>query len=294
MNAERMASAMASVQHILVAVDASPHGLAALEQAMALAVRLGADVTAVFVEDINVVRLGNLPVVRHLAFSGDAMALEPAAVEAMIRSQVQRVRAAVEGIAQRSGVPTSLQIVRGRVADELLAAATAAGADLVVVGWSSAPASESRRLGSTAHTLAHRGRGPVLVLKEGTRVLTALVAAVFDGSEGAARALELAAALATTDSSRLTVLLVTGREPGPAADKDVETLKAQATSLLERYDLDLRFQRVSAANCPRISAVVAQVGVGVLVVAADSPLMGECEAENRPLDVFGCPVLIVR
>ncbi|MBK7177644.1 MAG: universal stress protein [Chloroflexi bacterium] len=56
------------IQRILVALDASPHSLAALEAAIDLAERLDAELQGLFVEDINLLRLAQLPFARELRY----------------------------------------------------------------------------------------------------------------------------------------------------------------------------------------------------------------------------------
>ena len=49
------------MRRILVAVDASPHSLAALDAALRLAADLEAEIIGLFVEDINLLRLAGMP-----------------------------------------------------------------------------------------------------------------------------------------------------------------------------------------------------------------------------------------
>ncbi|MGD8821809.1 MAG: universal stress protein, partial [Anaerolineales bacterium] len=50
------------VERILVAVDASSHSRAALEAAAELAASLEVELVGIFVEDINLMRLAELPI----------------------------------------------------------------------------------------------------------------------------------------------------------------------------------------------------------------------------------------
>lgn len=292
MSADRASESTLIARRILAAVDASAHGLAALEQAAALAFKLNADLEAVFVEDATIPGLAELPVVCHVGFSGNAATLDRAMLESLMRAQTRRVKEATDAIAARLGRQIPLRVVRGRVMDELLAAA--ANADLVLIGWSSAPAVGRRRIGTTAQRIAQRSTGPVLVIKDGVVVLSAPVAVVFDGSAGSERALMSAAALAETDTSRLTVLLATGEAAGPRADAAFTSLETRARELLRGHALNLRFRAVSSANCTRIAAAVAHVEIGILVVARDCPMLDVGTAERSALDVLACPVMVVR
>ena len=63
-----MAENRNSINKILVALDDSPSSLTALENAVRLASRLGAELTGWYVEDINLLRLAQLPSPSELNF----------------------------------------------------------------------------------------------------------------------------------------------------------------------------------------------------------------------------------
>ena len=56
----------AASRRILVAIDTSPHGSAALEAAARLATELRAELEGLFIEDINLLRLAGLPFAREI------------------------------------------------------------------------------------------------------------------------------------------------------------------------------------------------------------------------------------
>jgi len=63
-----------ALRRILVALDASRSSLEALRAAAALAARMGAELECLFIEDVNLVRLGQLPVARQVTLTGGAAA----------------------------------------------------------------------------------------------------------------------------------------------------------------------------------------------------------------------------
>ena len=54
------------IQRILVALDASPHSQAALDAAATLAARVSAELQGLFIEDVNLLRLAELPFAREV------------------------------------------------------------------------------------------------------------------------------------------------------------------------------------------------------------------------------------
>lgn len=273
-----------AIRRILVALDASAHSLAALEQAAALANRLQAELTGLFVEDINMARLAALPVARQISLpSGVGADIDHALIESGFRAQAARARQALEAVAGRAGVRWSFRIVRGRVAEEVIAAAGVS--DLVILGWASRPLSLRVRLGSAARTIVARAPRSVLILRHGA-TLAGPVAVAYDGSAGAEKALAAGVNLASSVSGELTVLLLADEEA------EIARLRDEAAVRIEGHELFVNYQALKKARPATICAALSETRSGVLVLSAESPLLAEEAAE--PLDAFACPVLLVR
>lgn len=272
-----------TIRRILVAVDASPHSLCALEAAGELAASLRAEILGLFVEDINLLRLARLPFAREVGFfSGSLRRLDTRNMESQLRSQAERARQALTTTAERAQVQSSFQVTRGHITSELLAAAL--DADLVILGktgWSG-----QRRLGSTARALLSRASGPTLILQEGARLaLPALV--LYDGSRMAQRALAVALQLVRGREGHLTVLILAD---SPAT---AQFLRAQVAEWLRERGLEASYRWVSEADVLRLWRVVKAEGAGVLVVHGETPAL-QGDALVALLDEIGCPVLLVR
>lgn len=127
---------------VVAAVDGSPASLAALRATAALAAALGLPLEVVYVEDINVLRLGDLPFAREVgAYTASVRLLESAGLERELRTLAQRVERAAAAAAATHRLTWRFVLRRGAVADEL--AAAAAHAHLLGVG----------RVGRLAHGL---------------------------------------------------------------------------------------------------------------------------------------------
>lgn len=273
-----------AIRRILVALDASAHSLAALEQAAEMAARLHSEVMGLFVEDINMVRLGALPVARHInRRTGRGEEIDQDMIEFGLKVQAAEAKRALERVAVRAGVRWSYRVTRGRVEEEVVAAANES--DLVIVGWSSRPAEMGSRLGSSARAIAAHAPRPVLLMRRGTR-LTGPVAAAFDGSEGAMTALGAAAAMARDLRDQVTVLLL-------AEDEEAATrLGEAAAKRLAHADVPIAFHQVKRARIANICAALAETQSGILVIHAESPMLVSGDA-TESLDALTCPVLLV-
>jgi len=84
------------ISRVLVTFDTFPLGQAALEAAAGLASGLGAELAGLFVEDINLMRMAELPFARELGLSSAAVRrVEAIELERTLRLQAERVRTAL-------------------------------------------------------------------------------------------------------------------------------------------------------------------------------------------------------
>lgn len=259
----------APIRRILVAVDASPLSLAAAEAACRLAGRTGAPVEALFVEDINVVRLVAHPFVHTISLAAARrQSADDTLIGKALELQLVAARRALEGALAASGAQGGFSVRRGRVEAEVLAAAHAG--DLICLGWSGRADPGLRpRLGSVARAVTEGSAGPVL-LAQGTA--RGPVCLWWDGS-GAA--LEMAAHLAVRDGAAIHVMV-------PATDR-VEGARrgVEVVALLEARGL---------------SATLAAIGRPATLLAAlpaDAVLVLPAGA-GMALDDLPCSTVVVR
>lgn len=270
------------IERILVALDASPNSMAALEAAVALAAEHGATVVGVFVEDMNLVRLAQLPFAREVEqFTARMRDLGLEDLERQLQARAARAAQALAQAAGARGLAWDFRVTRGEISLELLAEGEQA--DFIVVGrsgWSG-----RRRLGSTARVLLSEAPRHVLVLQRGVRI-SRPVMTLYDGSGAAQRALESAALLAERESRGLTVLLLAEKE------SEAEELRSQAANWLLAREMAARFRWLPATAAGELARVVEEEGC-LLVLPAELPLL-----EGEPLVEFieriECPVMVVR
>lgn len=266
-----------TVRRILVALDASRASEDALSAAAALAERLGAELTGLFVEDVNLLRLAGLPFVRQIRLSAGAwQPLEPGVLEEQLRAMAARAREALAQAAGLHRITWSFRVARGGVSMEVLAAA--GKADLLVLGVA------GHRLtggpGETALTAASRAPISVLVLSRGAKMGRPLLV-VQDGSPGAERALAVAHHLEEAMGEMTVLVAAPTREEADTA----------AAGLRERLGRrDLRVVWIGGAG---LSEVLESALPGALLVVGAESAVLEGDAE-RLLAQARCPVLLAR
>jgi nucleotide-binding universal stress UspA family protein len=245
-------------RRILVALDASSHSHAALAASVALAGRLHSELQGIFVEDINLLRLAELPFAREVRFG--LPAARPVQGDELLRGL--RARAAVlrrelEEVAEQNKVSSTFRVVRGAVAGELIAAALEA--DVLALGRMGHSLSRRARLGSTARAAIARAASAVLLVQPEVEAGPVLV--LYDGSPSGGRALALAADL-SEEGGELRVLVWGPDEASAFARRQL------AAHLLEARGCQAQYQHLAGGSPRRVLAWVNKQHGSLLIVPA--------------------------
>jgi nucleotide-binding universal stress UspA family protein len=279
------------VRRIVVAVDASPHSQAALEAAVELASRFGAELSVLFVEDINVLKTAQLPFVREVGqYSARGSRLEVTRVEQRLRARSRQIRATFEALVARRSVRGSFRVARGVVGAEIRTAAQEA--DILIVGRAGWSQIRERRLGSTAREVCCSDAPSVTaVLQEGKQIASPIVV-VYDGSPVGDRALTLAAALVERLAGSLRVILLTGDA------SELPALQALAEARLRAFSVEPQVVPVvrehwAAAPTSRLNATLRALEGETLILPSRTSILQD-EALLDLIEEIDVPVLIVR
>lgn len=276
------------VRRIVVALDSSAHGRAAMTAAAEMAERLGAELVALFVEDLELLHVAGLPFARELGADAALRPLERARIERRLREQARLAREACERVVAERSVRTRFEVVRGSVAREILAAAQSQGAELVVVGRASATARSRAPLGRTARAILE-GRSCSVAVATAASALSRPVAVLFDRGEASRRALALAVALAERDHKNLLVVIATSEDQAEAA-------AAEAAELAAAAGIEPALARIEPSRAgdrgATLEAVLDAHGCRTLVVTRASALLA-AESVGQLVDRLSCPVLVV-
>jgi nucleotide-binding universal stress UspA family protein len=193
-----------TIKRILVGVDASQANRSLVQAANMLASKLDAELQALFVEDINLLQLAQLPLAREMTYgSTRTKQISPPELEKQLKAQVARIRQFVEDAARLSNTKVSFNVTRGQVETELCSAAK--GSDLLIVGKNTQLMRYSEKLGRISQKIISNAACNILLLQHGSE-LGLPVVVFFDGSEASQRALQLGIQLAKGDHDQLVVI----------------------------------------------------------------------------------------
>jgi len=247
------------IRRILVALDASEANLGALQAAAALAHQLQIELQALFVEDINLIHLAELPFAREVVFgSREGRRITPSNMQRQLAAQATRLRQQVEAIAQQTRIKAGFTLLRGQISDELRLAAH--DMDLLILG-KRIQRQPGPPLGRVAEEVLAGINCHVLLLQHGT-IIERPVAVLFDGSEVSQRALEFAIQLAHGDHDQLTVIY-------PAVDsKRLLELQTQVENLSRPFGIDAGQIHLSNNTSAALLQAITHYNSRVLVVEA--------------------------
>jgi len=193
-----------NINRILVALDPSEVNRSTLQAATTLAINLDAELNALFVEDINLLRLAELPFAREVVYgSPTGRQINVADMERSLHTQTVRLRSLVETIAQQNQIKISLDVLRGDVASIVCSASEQS--DLLVIGKNTQRLKQSLKVGSIAQTILSSASCNLMVLQHGATIERS-VAVFFTGSKASQKALQLAIQLVEQDHKNLNVV----------------------------------------------------------------------------------------
>ena len=248
------------VSRVVIVMDSATSLASALETGVGLAGAMGASLEGRFFEDLDLLRLGDLPFAVELcSVTGARQELSSPHIERALRLEAARQRKLVAASATRKRVPWTFAVAYG----QRLTAAIAYEAELVVLG----PRARARRgIGRAGPA------GPV--------------AAMFDASDAAERAMSAAAHLATSFACEMLILVPDGESRSAKARRDAAQAWLAAEGLGGRV----------VAIVPERAALVAAVRARHSAVLA----MPASALTAWPLDMdmlrdeLVCPLVFVR
>ncbi len=273
------------IRRILLALDTATHSLATFEAATVLAARLDAELHALFVEDINLLRLAALPFARETRLtSATTCRLQNPDMERALRAEATRAQATLATLATRRHVRWSFHVTRGQVAAQVRAAALET--DLVAFTFSGGAPARLTQVVATMEAVMGGAPCPLLMLPPGAAIRPPFVV-IYDGSPASARALRLAAWLAQAEGQSVTVLLAAVDPPM------ARRLRSEADALLAVAKVTAEYPLPPRPEATAIARAVRAASAGTLLLAADS-LVFNGDSRRRLLEELECAALLTR
>lgn len=257
-----------AIRRILVALDASHNSRAALGAAIGLAETFHAEIMGLFIEDINLLRLAELPFAREVRFGETVVRrFEPEMIERKLRARAAILRRELEELAAEHKVSSTFRVLRGPIDRELLAAAVET--DLLALGRLGHSLAHRARLGTTAQTAVARATSAVLLVK--AEVADGPIIVLYDGSAAGRRALGLAAELADKVGDMRILVWATDEEM--AFER-----RQEAAHFLANLDAATQYQHLAGDNPQLVMRWINRQKGSLLIVGSGD--------NNLPADIL--------
>lgn len=228
-----MSEAAAGIRRILLALSGAAEELASIDAAADLAAALGAELTALFIEDVNLLRASRLPMMWEMGrYSAQLRQVQADSMVRLLKAAARRSEQALLRAAQARSLRCSFHVLQGKPVHSLLA--QAARLDLVVLGQRAVFGKGSLR--------------PLVVL--------------FDGSMAAAATLAVGLKLARATGRPCLVLVL-------AADAPTYRERLQQATWAVGEPQQVILQRLQDASPTVLSQVVNGLHAAALVLPAE-------------------------
>jgi len=203
-----------AVRRILVALNAVSDSQAAIERAAAMAAEHEAELAGLFVEDLDLLHLCELPGFEVMLSSGATRRTDRGEMERQLRARAEAAREALERIAAAHHLRWSFEVRRTRMLKAV------------------------REAAELADVVAADMAGPGQVSRWPARPAPRSVLAYYEASAASARVLALAVRAAVQQGVPLSVLV-------PAADAEAAAeAAAEVRELLRHHEVELTIERL--------------------------------------------------
>jgi nucleotide-binding universal stress UspA family protein len=252
------------MRRIAITLDAFKLSAQALEQALRLAKRMDAQLEGIFIEDIDLIHVAELPFLREVrAVSRSEGAVSLVQMEHELRALARRAERMLSEHAALHDVAWSFRVWRGSIDTDLLAADIEAD----VFALTHLGATLSRRRNAPAGSTA--------------------VSVLFTGSEASVRALDTAVKLVSDPSKALNILLSAGDEAG------LTRLQQAANKQLGDVAANVHFIPLKDGSLADLLEILGDTHTAVLVMERDNALV-QTVTLRQNLNNLDCPLLVVR
>lgn len=272
----------AGFRRVLVALDSSASESTILETAAGLAAAQACQLSGLFVEDQDLLRLADLPFAREVQLTkAMSRALVPEQLLRDLRAQAGLARAAMARQAAQHRISWSFEVTQGRSEEAILMAAASGDIIAMARGFG---ALERGRISQQLRLIAARAPGPLLLAGGARRARPGPVLLPYDASPAAEAMLEIALNLARAQRVALEFLLL-----GAAVDQQaVLEHRLRGTAGAQGLPI-LRFQKLRGEG--GLLRRLGEAERGLLVLPADARIFRPGDVE-RIIELTRLPLIL--
>jgi hypothetical protein len=249
------------IARILLGLDTASREPSCVAEAVALAALLDAELTGVFVEDADLLRIAGLPFSLETPVGGgDERTVDVAGMERALRARARELERELGRLAEGARVHWQFRVVRGRRVARLL-----------------------EEVSQT--DVLFFSRSPLGPITEGIRAEPGVLVVVLAEGDSSRRALALAARVAAGDRRDVAVLDAAAEGGGAAAEA-----RSALAGALGRVTV----RRLGALDYAGFAAALKGLRPSLLLLPADSPALQDPVLIERLRRTVAAPLVIVR
>jgi len=262
----------AGFRRVLVALDSATASGTTLEIAAGIAAANACELSGLFVEDQDLLRLAGLPFACEIQLAkAMTRALVPEQLLRDLRAQAALARTAMARQAGLHRIAWSFKVAQGRSEEAVLLAATAG--DIIVIARRFGPLAEVGHLSRRLCLIARRAPGPILLAGERPVGRAGPTLLAYDASPAAEHVLKLAGDLARMGRQPLEIMLLDAAV-GQAAELEARLLAAGGAPAVHGLRIWTPQHRATALRR------LCEADRGLLVLPADAPCFSVGQVEQ--------------
>lgn len=277
------------VRRIVISLNATHESRFALDIGANLAAIMNAELSGLFIEDVNLFNLAELPFAREISFGGGlSRTLDPGRLSREIERHASQCRRRVSALAGKSHIPWSFDVRRGNLLDELTAFSSL-GDILVFAGGGFGPVAVENLHRSAMEALREHARPSAIVitntaLKE--RVSGPVILVLAGDNNPNPAAIRMAARIASSREAPLLIYCI-GNIPD-----DVKEFEQEIRSMIDP-DARLLVGYLPRAHPEELRSEITHARPQFLILESDGDAMVEDVNLSRYIRTIRCPLMLL-
>jgi len=272
------------VERILVPLDKSTHSFAALKAAIELARHYDAELTGVFIEDITILNLAQMPFHQEVGeYTAIIREISSDGLSRGLHVQSRWVIQSFRKLINETDIIADFAVLRGDV-NEMIDK-EAQKCDLIIIGKSGTNILGRSRLGSTAKMMIQEHKVPLLLVEENNQLGYPMILLYENSPEGKI-SLETARDLLDPDEN-LVILL----------NKDNPLLFSETTTQLKKWasihQINISIQGFKTRSLRRHIHMIDKLKTGLFILPHNADPINHSIAQVC-LEMISLPVMLIR
>jgi nucleotide-binding universal stress UspA family protein len=245
------------VERILVSLDSSTHSFSALQTAVELAQHYNATLQGVFIEDITLLDLAEMPFHQEVGeYSAIVREISTDGITRGILVQSRWVVRTFHKLINQTNLNGDFSILRGKVLETI--EKVAEECDLLIIGKAGTNTLRTQKLGSTARSLINKGEKSLLLVEENNRLGYPMIV-FFDESPAGLVGLETARDL--LDGGEALIILLQDDDSSNFQEKKKNIIKWAS-----KNEINIVFQKYNTRNFDRFIQKIDGLKEGLFIL----------------------------